>query len=63
MVFGKNKDRKRKGHAFEQMNVVRKAVIAALKPQEPEKKTGYTRIMSNALMKDDYRNSPFSGVT
>jgi hypothetical protein len=48
MVFGKNKDRKRKGHAFEQLNVVKKAVIAALKPREPEKKTGYKRLMFHA---------------
>jgi predicted transposase YbfD/YdcC len=56
VVFGEDGDRKRKDHAPENLNVVRKGVIALLRRREPEKKTSYKRLMFKALMKDDYRS-------
>jgi hypothetical protein len=56
MVFGEDRDRKRKDHAPENLNVVRKGVIALRRRREPEKKTSYKRLMFKALMKDDYRS-------
>jgi predicted transposase YbfD/YdcC len=56
VVFGEDRERKRKDHAPENLNVVRKGVIALLRGREPEKKTSYKRQMFKALMKDDYRS-------
>jgi hypothetical protein len=51
VVFGEDRDRKRKDHALENLNVVRKGVIALLRGREPEKKTSYKRLMFKGLMR------------
>jgi hypothetical protein len=61
MAFGEDRDRKRKDHAPENPNVLRKGALALLKRREPEKKTGYKRLMFKALMEDDYRDSLLFG--
>jgi predicted transposase YbfD/YdcC len=60
VVFGE--DRKRKEHAPENLNVVRKGVVALLRRREPEKKTSYKRLMFKALMEDDYRSFLLFGL-
>jgi hypothetical protein len=61
VVFGEDGDRKRKEHAPENLNVLRKGALALLKRREPEKKTSYKHLMFKALMKDDYRASLLFG--
>jgi hypothetical protein len=60
-VFGEDGDRKRKDHAPENLNVLRKAAIAVLKGREPGNNSSFKRLMFKALMKDDYRYSLFFG--
>jgi predicted transposase YbfD/YdcC len=61
MVFGEDRDRNRKDHAPENLNVLRKGTLALLKRREPEKKNSYKRLMFRALMEDDYRASLLFG--
>jgi predicted transposase YbfD/YdcC len=60
-VFGEDGDRKRKDHAPENLNVLRKAAVTVLKGRGPEKKSSFKRLMFKALMKDDYRYSLIFG--
>jgi hypothetical protein len=59
--FGEDEDRQRKNHSPENLNVLRKATIAALKGREPEKKHSFKRLMFKTLMKDDCRSSLIFG--
>jgi hypothetical protein len=60
-VFGEDGDWKRKDHAPENLNVLRKAAVTVLKGRKPEKKSSFKRLMFKALMKDDYRYSLIFG--